>query len=154
MILLTVVGTPAPQGSKRAIPTKNRAGAFTGRVNLVESSKAVKPWREDVRAEALKHRGLRVSGAVAVDITFYLARPSGHYRTGRNAHLLRDAAPARPERKPDLDKLVRSTLDALTSADVYRDDAAVVDLTARKRYADDGIAPGAIIAIHPAKAAA
>lgn len=34
-----------------------------------------------------------------------------------------------PSRKPDIDKLLRSTLDALTEAGVFTDDARVVEFT-------------------------
>lgn len=56
-------------------------------------------------------------------VTFHLPRPKGHYRTGANAHLLRDSAPEQPSVKPDLDKLVRSTMDGLSEAGVWHDDA-------------------------------
>jgi Holliday junction resolvase RusA-like endonuclease len=44
---------------------------------------------------------------------------------------------------PDLDKLVRAILDSLTGV-VWRDDAQVVDIVARKVYAET---PGVDIAI-------
>ena len=70
-----------------------------------------------------------------VDITFHRARNKGHYGTGKNAHLVKDSAPAHPTVKPDVDKLSRSVLDALTGI-VWVDDAQVVDKTVRKRYAE------------------
>lgn len=145
-----VVGTPAPQGSKRGF-----VNPHTGRVAMVESSKKVKPWRQDVRyavndavaaREGAGDPFATLSGPVGVDITFLLPRPKGHYRTGKNAHLLRDSAPARPTSKPDVDKLLRSTLDALRDAGVYGDDAQVVNLTGRKRYATAHA--GAVIQIY------
>ena len=39
--------------------------------------------------------------------------------------------------KPDLDKIVRSTLDALGEAGMWADDAQVTWLLAAARYADD-----------------
>ena len=124
-----VVGTPAPQGSKRHV----------GGGVMVESSKKVKPWRQDVRAAAADaieaHDWATPAGAVLVTVTFYLPRPKGHYGTGRNAANIRRTAPRFPAVKPDVDKLVRSTLDALTEAGVVRDDAQVTELAARKRYA-------------------
>lgn len=83
-------------------------------------------------------------------MTFFLPRPKGHYRTGQNAHLLKDSAPALPGVKPDLDKLLRSTYDALTTAGAYTDDATVTDGSQRKRYADTTNPPGAHITIRPA----
>ena len=146
-----VTGTPAPQGSKRAIPLKNKAGEFTGKVNVVESAgERVTTWRQDVQVAAMLTKATQKLGAfegpVKVDVVFYLPRPKGHYGTGRNAMVLKPSAPHVPTTKPDGDKLLRSTLDALTSAGVYRDDSQVTDLHARKRYAD-GRLPGATISV-------
>lgn len=45
IIIFDVQGAPAPQGSKRAVRNQN-----TGRISMIESSAAVKPWRQDVAA--------------------------------------------------------------------------------------------------------
>jgi crossover junction endodeoxyribonuclease RusA len=58
-------------------------------------------------------------------MVFSFARPKSHYRTGRNAHLLRDGIPGQPMSAPDLSKLARATEDALTDAGVWTDDARV-----------------------------
>jgi len=136
---ITVDGKAAPQGSK----TRNRYGA------VYESSKAVGPWRDAVRAEAsraMRERGLRpvVSGPVRVSITFRVIRPKSHYRTGRFAAELRGSAPRYPDIKPDGDKLTRAVLDGLAAGGVYHDDGQVVDGSWRKRYADR---PGADIEV-------
>lgn len=125
-----VEGTPGPQGSKNGFVTN------TGRVNMVESSKKVKPWRKAVVA-AWKDKGPRVdmhTGPLFVCITFYLDRPKGHYRTGKYSHLLKESAPEYPAVKPDIDKLARSTLDGLTTAGAIEDDARIVGLSLAKRY--------------------
>jgi Holliday junction resolvase RusA-like endonuclease len=72
--------------------------------------------------------------ALEVSCTFFVKRPEGHHGTGRNVHLVKDAAPARPIVMPDTDKLARGTLDALTGV-VWKDDALIVGLTLNKRYA-------------------
>jgi Holliday junction resolvase RusA-like endonuclease len=59
-----------------------------------------------------------------------------------------------PSVYPDVDKLVRSTMDGLTDAGIWRDDALVVDLTVQERYVGhndrDVLAlPGVIIRITP-----
>jgi crossover junction endodeoxyribonuclease RusA len=142
---LTVYGTPGPQGSK----TKNAAGA------LYESSAAVKPWREAVKTaalDALHHdkEWAPLRCPVWVDVRFSLRRPKGHFGTGRNAGLLKPSAPPYPTGKPDLDKLVRSTQDALKDAGVLVDDSAVASLSATKVYVLWGDAlrtPGAVIKV-------
>lgn len=137
-IVITVYGAPGPQGSKRHL----------GNGVMIESSKKVKPWRQDVKDAALDAMeiGGRVipvhrpplDGPLALHVVFTAVRPKSHYRTGRNAHLLRDSAPARPSGPPDLSKLIRSTEDALTEAGAWVDDARVVEVFAEKRFAGEG----------------
>lgn len=144
---IVVYGLPAPQGSKKHL----------GNGVMVESSKKVKPWRQDVKYAALEVTGQfpnwhPLDGPLAASMTFTFARPKGHYRTGRNAHLLRDAAPSRPAGMPDLSKILRSTEDALTGV-VWKDDARVVEYVALgKFYAGDPAAdvldgPGCVIRV-------
>lgn len=152
---IIVYGLPAPQGSKRHL----------GNGVMVESSKKVKPWRQDVKHAAITAMELPDAvlggvqlhrppycGPVAVSMVFTFDRPKGHYRTGRNAHLLRDAAPPRPAGMPDLSKLIRSTEDALTGV-VWKDDALVVEYVRLGKYyagtdAPDVLdAPGAVIRV-------
>lgn len=142
MIQLRVMGTPAPQGSKRAY-------ARGGRVQLVESSKSVRPWREAVVGEAVRvgEAGRMLAGPLRVEVMFFLRRPASHYGTGRNAGRLKHGAPQWPAARPDVDKTLRSTLDALVQAGVIVDDALVVDLLGRKRYTHIDRAPGALIQI-------
>lgn len=144
-IKINVNGLPAPQGSKKAFQNKH-----TGKISVVESAaKTVKPWRADVRAAAEEHGGTIPRGEpVIIYLHFYLPRPKGHFGTGRNAGLLKDWAPTAVTTKPDLDKLIRSTLDALTSAGTYQDDSNVVAVNAWKSYAD-GRPPGATIELTP-----
>lgn len=131
---MRIYGLPAPQGSKRHI----------GGGRMVEASRKVGPWREAVVSEAqrLGYAGLRFDEPLAVRITFYLPRPVSH----RGARGLRPSAPVWPAKVPDLDKLVRSTLDGLVQAAVMSDDARVVIVHARKTY-DDEQAAGALIHI-------
>jgi Holliday junction resolvase RusA-like endonuclease len=120
-VVIEVFGTPGPQGSKTHL----------GRGRMVESSKKVKPWRQDVKQAALAVTGQAggwrpLDGPLAVSMVFSLTRPAGHRGTGRNAGSLRASAPARPTTYPDLSKLARSTEDALTGV-VWADDARVVE---------------------------
>ncbi|NUS83714.1 MAG: RusA family crossover junction endodeoxyribonuclease [Streptomyces sp.] len=148
-ITLTVHGLPAPQGSKRHV----------GGGVMIESSKKVKPWRQDVKYIAIAATEAApdwtlLDGPLAVAMTFTFDRPKGHYRTGRNAHLLRDAAPIRPAGVPDLSKLVRSTEDALTGI-VWKDDARVVEYVRLGKWyagtdaADVLAVPGCVIRVWP-----
>lgn len=140
--IFTVNALPGPQGSKRAIKNKH-----TGRVSLIESSAKVKPWREAVISAWQATGRPMLTGPVSVGVTFYLPRPKVHYGTGRNADALKPTAPEWPAVTPDVDKLVRSTLDGLTQAGAIEDDARVVFLTAAKAYVDTDHAAGASISI-------
>ena len=109
-------------------------------VNLTTTNPALKKWRkaaseaaeeaitgEDVfRARMFRH-------AVRVEATFILQRPKVHCGTGRNANTVKASAPAHPVGRPDVDKLLRALLDALTGT-VVADDSQVVEATARKVY--------------------
>lgn len=140
---ISVVGTPAPQGSKRHV----------GNGVMVESSKRVKPWRLDVKAAALDARWrtghATFTGPVRVEIYFTLPRPKHHFRTGGHANELRPNAPTYVATKPDLDKLLRSTFDALGEAGVWRGDAQIAEVVTHKRYLeiDDGAHVGCVMTI-------
>jgi Holliday junction resolvase RusA-like endonuclease len=137
MIRFTVRGLPAPQGSKRHV----------GRGIMVESSKAVGPWRQAVRAEAQRAVETPIGGPVSVTLLFWLTRPGGHYGTGRNAWQVRASAPKVPAGRPDLDKLIRSTLDGLTEGGAWKDDGQVAVITAGKAYASPDQPPACEITL-------
>ena len=104
---------------------------------MVESSKRVKPWRKAVHdqmlAAAKSQDWATVTDACRVDVVFFLPRGKTVKRE-------------LPTVTPDLDKLVRSTLDALTSSKVVADDKLVCRIDARKVY-DDARAAGALITV-------
>lgn len=122
MIEFFVPGKAAPQGSKRHV----------GRGILIESSKEVGPWRERVAlvahgtmAAERQIRGLTIiprTQAVTVDVTFYLPRPASLPK--KQVDMVK---------RPDIDKLGRAILDALTDV-CFEDDSQVVDLLLYKRY--------------------
>ena len=140
MITITVAGTPAPQGNHRV----NRHGA------IYETSKAVGPWREAVRAETQRACDVPLAGPVEVIVIFRLKRPKGHYGTGRNASVLRPAAPRYPDGKPDEDKLKRAVNDGLKAGGAFWDDAQIVHSDVWKTWAD-GDVPGATITVSEVK---
>ena len=146
-LTVTVFGVPAMQGSKKHV----------GRGVMVESSTRTRPWRENVRDAARTAIALngwqRLNGPVAVYAAFYFDRPRSHYRTGRNAHLLRDGAPAYPGNRGsgDLDKMLRAAFDSLVDAGVMVDDSQVVRAVADKRWAGYLMdVPGALLTVRAA----
>jgi crossover junction endodeoxyribonuclease RusA len=100
---------------------KGRAGQSY--VALTSANTKTEPWRQEVAAAALKAKVPHIAlGGVRIAIVFHMPRPSSR--------------PKRftvPDKRPDLDKLVRAILDALTSI-AFRDDAQVCDLRASKVY--------------------
>ena|ERR1043166_1741242 len=140
MIKITVIGLPAPMGSKRFVGTSK-----SGRGIMIESSKNVKPWREAVKYAAMEVIGrgpnTAISGPVAVSMTFTLPKPKSAPKKRRSW----------PDRKPDVSKLVRATEDALTDIGAWEDDARIIDLTARKVFPGEHPnalhVPGAVIEI-------
>lgn len=112
---IIVYGSPAPQGSKKFVGLAKS----TGRGILVESSKKVKPWRQDVKAAGLAARGgaAPLDGPLIVRMVFTVPKPKSAPKRRRTW----------ADRKPDLSKLARSTEDALTDAGVLADDARIVE---------------------------
>lgn len=140
MMIIRVNGKPAPQGSK----TRNRHGA------IYESSAAVGPWRDAVRAETQRTvadtgAGYRQGESVELSLLFLLARPAGHYGSGRNAGNLRASAPARPATTPDFDKLTRAVCDGITQGGAIGDDKQIADCRVSKDYCVPGEVPGCLI---------
>ncbi len=131
-IEFTVPGIPQPRGSKRAMP--NRAG---GRPLMVDTNAKSKPWMATVAAaasEAMKGRPL-LGGPMQLQVSFCFPRPKSHFRTGKNANLLKATAPNEHDKKPDCDKLLRAIGDAMTGV-VYFDDAQISEVLAAKHYGD------------------
>ncbi|WP_454921374.1 RusA family crossover junction endodeoxyribonuclease [Actinomyces naeslundii] len=128
-IVFFAAGTPAPQGSKRHV----------GGGRLVESSRQVGPWRATARRAALEAMSGQQprTGPLEVYLRFIMPRPEGHLRQGRaqtDGWRLLPSAPRQHTGKPDVDKLVRAILDALTGV-CWCDDAQVVAVHAEKTYA-------------------
>ena len=123
-LVTEVLGIPVPQGSKRV---------YNGRLVDVNDRK-LRDWRALVGSMVASDKIL--AGPLTVRFNFYLPRPRGHYGTGRNADKLKPSAPIVPATKPDLDKLVRACLDAMTGM-AFRDDSQVAQLSAAKWYADE-----------------
>ena len=112
--MIFISGLPIAQGSKNAYQRN-------GRIVLVESAKALKPWRETVAREAAR-LGFSYTDheAITLELLFVMPMPKKPIRRY-------------PTTKPDIDKLARAILDALTGV-CYKDDSQVVRLVAEKVY--------------------
>jgi Holliday junction resolvase RusA-like endonuclease len=91
-----------------------------------------------------------LDGPVALEVEFRPApRPARHWlpvNARRLLRVLRLDAPVWHASTPDIDKLCRAVLDALTSV-AWVDDRQVARLVASKRWPDEGEAPGASIRV-------
>lgn len=124
-----VPGRPAPQGSKRHV----------GRGILLESSEACGAWRQTVAYDVRQvYAGPPLDGPLVVRLRFVMPRPASTPK--------RSTPPA--VKKPDVDKLARAILDALTGV-TWRDDSLIVDLHATKRLAELDETPGVFIHVAP-----
>lgn len=115
-----VKGLPVPKGSTKAFVI--RGGPRKGQA-VVTSASNTKDWEKVIKFQVQDFPVAPLEGPVGLYLTFYLPRPQ--------------SAPRRvqlPAKKPDLDKLARACLDALTGI-IYRDDSQVVELYCRKRFA-------------------
>ena len=145
MIVIRVTGVPAPKGSARAMN-------IGGRARLIASSSGANArkqaaWVAAVRRAWSQERAVSLgSNAIRIDIEFIMPRPRGHYGTGRNEDKIKPSAPDHPIAYPDVDKLIRCTLDAL-SGFAFDDDSQIVHVNAKKRWSYPGAEPGAEIAV-------
>jgi crossover junction endodeoxyribonuclease RusA len=124
-----VPGRPIPQGSTKAYLPKGHT-----RPIVTADNTQTKPWRADVQAHVRQAVGPTIQipdGPVVLDLKFVMPRRAAEPKRITPAHV----------RKPDLDKLIRAVLDALTGI-VFTDDAQVVDIGAGKVTALIGEQPG------------
>lgn len=139
---------PAPQGSKRHV----------GRGRLLEQSKRVAPWRGAVDTAARAAMAFRhmkrygghpaippqpLDGPLSVEVVFTVRKPASAPKTRVTWPTTRDSG--------DIDKLLRSTFDALTTGGAIADDSRIVEITARKVFPGEGLdaleTPGAVIRV-------
>lgn len=132
---LTVVvgGAARPQGSKSAY-------VIRGRAVLVESNKDLKKARAQVSAiiqeQAYLQKWPRINRPddARVVVMFYFTPPKSWSKKKIAAAL---EGQVQHTVKPDVDKLTRYLLDAVTDAgNVWEDDSQVNSITAEKAYAE------------------
>jgi Holliday junction resolvase RusA-like endonuclease len=72
-------------------------------------------------------------GPVALTLTAFMQRPAGHFRQNMMLTAEGKRHPY-PAKKPDLSNIVKLVEDALNGC-AWADDALIIDITARKRWA-------------------
>jgi Holliday junction resolvase RusA-like endonuclease len=128
VITLDVYGRPTPQGSKRV---------FNGRIVEAQSAN-LKKWRAAIEEACQPYANQNIHlGPIRLEVDFFLERP-------KTVKVKDRPLPIVP---PDLDKLLRGVGDGIgQSGVIWGDDSQIVEISARKFYADDR-ETGAIIRI-------
>ena len=100
---------------------------------VVHTNKS-KQWEKDI-VDQISYHGDILIGAVKINLIFYLRRPkSVKNRTYPHVH-------------PDLDKLIRAVLDAITGV-LIKDDGQVVSIMSKKLYVvSEQESPGVLISL-------
>lgn len=112
MIEFRVVGQPIPQGSMKVI---------NGHIIHSQGS-ALAAWRSLVALHAKRAGATPTDKPISMTLIFIMKKPKTVSRQY-------------PTVAPDLDKLVRGVLDALTAI-AYKDDSQVIDIRALKIYGE------------------
>ena len=126
-----VMGTPVPEGSMKAMPYIKKTTGRMG-VNMIHQSNKLLPWRDSIsqyiletNPEFKEYMPYPKGTPVMISLTFNILRPKSV------------SSKKRPEVtvKPDLDKLTRAVIDAMTGI-MYDDDCQVIHILAKKQYVD------------------
>ena len=113
---LFVNGTPKAQPRPRM--------ASNGHVYNPHTADA---WKEEVKAAFLSCRKPTITGPVHLRVWFSMPRPKSIKGNEKLPHT----------KKPDVDNLLKSTMDAMTDIKVWKDDALVFATSTEKWYTND-----------------
>jgi len=125
---IAATGLPKPQPRVKAFSRGGHAGVYT--------PPKAKGWKDIIMFNAAALAGRQIEGPIALKVGFTLPRPKAHKK--ENFVIT----------KPDLDNLLKSTMDALTDLAVWHDDAQIAEVHTSKKYERQESAPGATIEIY------
>lgn len=128
-ISVWVAGTPIAQGSIKAV-----GSTPSGHAILTSTAKGLKPWRTQIGWALQQQVTELTAGPVSVGLLFLLPRPKSLPKTREIPHV----------KRPDIDKILRAVLDAMSNV-VYHDDSQVNKILVEKRYALVSEQPGVCI---------
>lgn len=98
-----------------------------------------KKEKEDfIKAIELLPEGLpkdKMTNPIKCVLHFYCKRPKSHYKTGKNANILKDTSPKYNINNKDLDNMVKFVLDALNDK-LYVDDSLIFEINCSKLYSE------------------
>ena len=146
MIEFFVLGDPAPKPAPRAV-MRDGKGRALARPRMVKTGKKIRQWESCVRAwawsamEKQAYTPFIAKHEIESMLLFGMTRPASHYTgTGK----LKTSAPMLCNRKPDLDNLVKATMDALEGI-CFDNDSRIVKRDSAMVYADKGQPPGCYV---------
>lgn len=120
-VSFTCFGTPVPQGSTRAFIPKGWS-----RPIITAANSKTKPWRQEIAGACIAAIGnCEAAGSavpIRIEVQFFFDKPKSTKKSVTDKVT-----------KPDLDKLVRSCLDALTGI-AFDDDSQVTEIIASKGF--------------------
>lgn len=129
-ITLVIYGEPVPQGRPKVARIGNRVVAYDPPKSR-KYKDLVKLW---ATTQLKKVDGFKMfSGAVCVDIVFYLPIPPSWTKKKK---MEAEYGIVRPIKKPDADNLYKGLTDALSGI-VWKDDSIITDANIKKRYTAD-----------------
>ena len=116
-----------PKGQPRP-----RAFARGGRAAVYDPGTA-EGWKGQIALAFREFENRKVHAPMSLLLTFHMPRPAGHLK--KNGEVKPAHASSLFTGKPDADNLAKAVMDSLTTLGVWTDDALVVTLIVRKRYA-------------------
>lgn len=124
MVSFMVPGPPVAKGRPRFTTAGGKVRTYTP-----EKTAAY----EDLVKLAYMQVGVKLTGPIAAEITAYFAIPKSTSKKMRQKMI---SGEVRPTKKPDLDNIVKSVLDALNGI-AFDDDSQVCSLVVDKLYSED-----------------
>lgn len=147
-----VPGVAKTQGSKIGIPYTDKKTGKTKTLIVDAAGEPGRLWRTDVKVyaqiamAATSQKPIPKGEAIELECIFWMQRPKSHYKTGKNAGILKDNAPVYHTLKPDRTKLTRPVEDSCTGV-VWHDDSQVCDGRIQKLYANEGQSIGVNVVV-------
>ncbi len=128
-IELTIRGDAVPMGRPRTAVIKGHA-----RIYQPQKSQEYKAYVRMVVSEYMREHGIpTLDDGVSIYLLFKMAVPKSFTKKKRVSAL---EGNTRPTKKPDLDNLAKTILDALNGI-AYRDDSQIVRLSLEKTYSEE-----------------
>jgi Holliday junction resolvase RusA-like endonuclease len=134
-----VYGMPVPQPRPRISMAGGFARAYTPADHPVIAYRSAIE-RAALSVHARREWRRRLGSRVRLEVWCVFQRPKSHLKADGST---RKDAPPVP--RPDVDNVLKSVMDAMTSAGVWGDDVVVVSARVRKRYVGSRIAPHTVI---------